>query len=272
MHSSTSTRSVTYGRITSRHDEARRTPRRGRAISSVLCASSTKSSSPRRCTSSSSASASSCRSCAVSECPASERAPSSGARARSSSTCSTTPGPPHLDDDLAAGRQQRAVRLGDRRRRERLRVDADEHVVAEVVAQITASISANGTGGTASTSCAELLDVDVRQQIRPRREELAELDDTWCRAPRGLRGTSARSFAGRFALAGDADLRARTRRMPALAARPARRVSARRARSRRAPTSGVMPPLAGRETPRRWAANRRRPVLAGRPPPSSRRR
>jgi len=39
---------------------------------------------------------------------------------------------PHLHDDLAAALQERTVRLRDRRRRERLRVDPREDLVAEV--------------------------------------------------------------------------------------------------------------------------------------------
>ena len=74
-------RSVTCGRITS-GTTTRSYSSTSRAISSVLCASSTKSSSWRRCTSSSSASASTCRSCAVSECPRESPPSSAGRRGR----------------------------------------------------------------------------------------------------------------------------------------------------------------------------------------------
>ena len=43
-------------------------------------------------------------------------------------------GPPHLDDDLAARAQQRAVDLRDRGAGERLLVEPGEHVEADVLA------------------------------------------------------------------------------------------------------------------------------------------
>ena len=52
--------------------------------------------------------------------------------ARSSSTSLLDPGPPHLDDDLAPVVQQRLVHLRDRRGRDRLRVEPREDVEADV--------------------------------------------------------------------------------------------------------------------------------------------
>jgi hypothetical protein len=60
-------------------------------------------------------------------------------------------GSPNLDRDLAAVREEGAVDLRDRCRRDRLRIDPENRSGSKS-SLITASICANGTGGTSSTS------------------------------------------------------------------------------------------------------------------------
>ena len=68
------------------------------------------------------------------------------------------------------------MRLRDGGGGERLRVEADERVLAEVLPQHGLDLR-EGNRGDRVDEVAELLDVDVGQEIRPRREELAELDE-----------------------------------------------------------------------------------------------
>jgi hypothetical protein len=70
---------------------------------------------------------------------------------------------------------------------------------------IVPRISANGTGGASSTSFVELVDVDVREQIRPRREQLAELHVGGAQLLQRL-AELLRPLPGRRPFAHDADL------------------------------------------------------------------
>ena len=73
-------------------------------------------------------------------------------------------------------------------------------------ARTTASMSANGTGGTSSTSRAQLLDVDVGQEVGPRREELAQLDEGRAELLQ-RQAEAARALARRLSMPAHADLR-----------------------------------------------------------------
>ena len=111
---------------------------------------------------------------------------------------------PHLRDDLLPRCEQAAVRLRDRGGRERLRVETDERFLAEVLAQHRLDLRERDRRDGVDEA-AELLDVDVGQEIGPRREELPELDE---RRPELLEALAERlrSLARRVALAGHADL------------------------------------------------------------------
>ena len=82
--------------------------------------------------------------------------------------------PPHLDDDLAAGAQQRAVDLRDRGARERLLVEPGERVEADVLVDDPASLRERERRHVVD-ELAQLVDVDVGQEVRTRGEQLAEL-------------------------------------------------------------------------------------------------
>ena len=85
-------------------------------------------------------------------------------------------GPPHLDDDLLPRGEQATVGLRDRGGGERLRVETDERVLAEVLQQDGLDLG-EGHGRDGVHKVAELVDVDVGEQVRPRREKLPELDE-----------------------------------------------------------------------------------------------
>jgi hypothetical protein len=81
----------------------------------------------------------------------------------------------HLDDHLPPARQQRRVDLRDRRRREWLRVDADERVRRQLRRDHFTDLIERHRRDLVH-ELAELLDVHVGKQVGPRRKELAELD------------------------------------------------------------------------------------------------
>ena len=85
------------------------------------------------------------------------------------------PGAAHLHDHVAAASQQRGVDLCDRRRRERLGIDADEDVGRELLGDQALDL-VEGHRGDVVDQLPELLDVGVREQIRPRGQQLPELD------------------------------------------------------------------------------------------------
>jgi hypothetical protein len=84
------------------------------------------------------------------------------------------PAPTHLDDDVAPVRQEGAVDLCDRRGRERLRVEPRERALAEVLPDDPLDVRERKRRHLVHEP-AELLDVDVGKEVRPRREQLAEL-------------------------------------------------------------------------------------------------
>ena len=86
------------------------------------------------------------------------------------------PRPAHLDDDLAAGTQQPAVDLCDRRTGERLLVEPGEDLEPDLLVDDPARLLER-EGRHVVDQPLELLDVDVRKQVGPRREQLAELDE-----------------------------------------------------------------------------------------------
>src|SRR5207248_10452933 len=115
------------------------------------------------------------------------------------------PRPAHLHDYVAAAREQRAMRLGDRGGRERLGIDADEGGPAQVLVDHLPD-GCERLGRHLVDEPPQLLDVDVRKQVRPGREQLTELD---VRRPEVLeRGAeAARTVAGRLPASDDSELR-----------------------------------------------------------------
>ena len=169
--------------------------------------------------------------------------------ARSTSTCSTIPGRRTLTTTSPAALQQRAMRLRDRRCRQRLGIDAREHVVAEVRADDRVDVGERH-GRHLVDEPAQLLDVDVGQQVGPRREQLAELDVRRAELLEASRNV-ARALTRRLSIARGRRSPPRTRRMPA-ALRDPRRPSTRDELARGVrPRRRVMTPLAAEETPRR---------------------
>jgi hypothetical protein len=83
---------------------------------------------------------------------------------------------PDLDDDLAAVLQQGRVDLRDRACRERLAIDACEDVAGECILDDPLDLLERQRRNLVDEP-AELLDVHVRQQVRTRGEQLAELDE-----------------------------------------------------------------------------------------------
>ncbi len=114
-------------------------------------------------------------------------------------------GPPHLEHDIVAGGQQPAMRLRDRSRGERLRVDAHERLLAEVGQHDSLDLREGDSRRDVVHEPAQLLDVDVGQEIGTRREELAELDEG---RPELLEPAAERlrPLARRVAASGHADL------------------------------------------------------------------
>jgi hypothetical protein len=89
-------------------------------------------------------------------------------------------GPADLDDDLGAVVQQAGVRLADRRRGDRLRVDPPESVEATCALQLVAQDRGNGRpglGGRPVLEPGQLGLVVGGQEIGAGRHDLAELDE-----------------------------------------------------------------------------------------------
>ncbi len=86
------------------------------------------------------------------------------------------PRPPHLDDDLAARPEERAVDLRDRGARKRLLVEPGEGVQADVLVDDPASLRERERRHVVH-QLAQLLDVDVRQEVRTGGEQLTELHE-----------------------------------------------------------------------------------------------
>jgi hypothetical protein len=86
------------------------------------------------------------------------------------------PRPAHLDDDGAAALQERGVDLGDRGARQRLLVDRGEVLEPDVLGDRLAQRRKRQRLDVVDER-AELLDVDVRQQVGPRGEQLTQLDE-----------------------------------------------------------------------------------------------
>jgi len=84
------------------------------------------------------------------------------------------PRPAHLDDDLAARAQKRAVDLRDRGARERLLLEPRENVQANVLVDDPASLRERERRHVVD-ELAQLVDVDVGQEIGARGEQLPEL-------------------------------------------------------------------------------------------------
>src|SRR5207253_11475895 len=113
-------------------------------------------------------------------------------------------GAAHLDDDLAPVLQQGRVHLGDRGARKRLSVDAGEGIGAKLlVDRLPNLLKCNG--GSGIYQLRELVDVNIRKEIRPRGQQLAELD---VRRPELFQSLAKflRRFARRRPVADDADL------------------------------------------------------------------
>ncbi len=114
-------------------------------------------------------------------------------------------GSSHLDDDCPAALHERPVRLRDRGRRERLGIDAREDVRTEIGLDHGVDLGERHRRHLVDEA-AELLDVHVGQEVRPRGEELAQLDEGRAellqRAPE-----SFRTLTCRVSVTDDADLR-----------------------------------------------------------------
>ena len=111
---------------------------------------------------------------------------------------------PHLDDDFEPVAQQRRMHLSDRSARERLSVDSGEHIAAELVIDRAAKLL-EWHRRRVVDELRELVDVLVGKQVRPRGQQLAELE---VRGPELLEALAEllRGFTGRRAVADDADL------------------------------------------------------------------
>ena len=83
--------------------------------------------------------------------------------------------PAHLDHHLSAVREQRRVDLRDRGGGQRLRVELDDRV-ADVFPHDPLDLR-EGEGRHLVHQLRELVDVDVREQVRARGEQLAELEE-----------------------------------------------------------------------------------------------
>ncbi len=114
-------------------------------------------------------------------------------------------GPPDLHHDLPAGLQQREMRLRDRCCRKRLRIDAREDVVAEICADDRVDVRKRH-GRHLVDEPAQLLDVDVRQEVGTRRKELAQLDERRAELLQG-QAEVARALTRRLSMPAHADLR-----------------------------------------------------------------
>jgi hypothetical protein len=85
-------------------------------------------------------------------------------------------GPANLDRDLPPVRQQGGMDLRDRRRRQRLLADLREHARAQVAVDDRSQDGERHRLDVVDET-AQLLDVGVGQQVGPRGEDLAELDE-----------------------------------------------------------------------------------------------
>ena len=112
--------------------------------------------------------------------------------------------PAHLDDHLAAAREQSAVDLRNRCGGERLRIDRREDALAEILADNGLELRERHRRHLVD-ELAELVDVDVGQEVGAGREELPELHV--CRAELLKRASElARPFARGRPLPDDPDL------------------------------------------------------------------
>ena len=84
-------------------------------------------------------------------------------------------GSPNLDRDLAAVREKGTVDLRDRCRRDRLGIDPEEQIGIEVLIDHCFDLRERNRRHLVDEP-AELLDVDIREQVGTAREQLSELD------------------------------------------------------------------------------------------------
>ena len=114
-------------------------------------------------------------------------------RSRSSSHLLDDPRPAHLDDDLAAVRRA-APRGSARSRRSRAASRRSRRSASSPISRVDrlARAGANGSARHVVDELAELLDVDVGQQVGARREELPELDERRAELLERTRGSARR--------------------------------------------------------------------------------
>jgi len=113
-------------------------------------------------------------------------------------------GAPHLDDGLPARSQESAVDLSDRGRCNRLLVEPGKEVEADVFVDHLLG-RRERKGRHVVDEMRELVDVDIGQEIRARREELPELDEGRAQLLEAL-PEGARALPGRRPIAYNADL------------------------------------------------------------------
>lgn len=113
-------------------------------------------------------------------------------------------GSPYLDDDLTPVLEQTGMDLCDRGARERLGLDAGEHLSAELLVDPRRDLLERHRRRVVD-ELDQLLDVDVRKQVGPRRQQLSELH---VGRPQLLESAAEldRGFVGRGPLAADAHL------------------------------------------------------------------
>ena len=111
---------------------------------------------------------------------------------------------PDLDGDRPPVRKLRAMNLRNRSRRQRLGIDAGEQIRIEVHAHDRENLLERNRRQLVDEP-AELLDVDIGQQVGPRGEELPELDVGGAELLERV-AELACSLAGRRPVADDADL------------------------------------------------------------------
>jgi hypothetical protein len=155
-------------------------------------------------------------------------------------------GASHLGDHLLPRGEQPAMRLRDRGGGERLRVETDEDLLAKVLPEHGLDLGERDRRDGVD-EVAELLDVDVGQEVRPRRQELSELDERRAELLEAA-AKRPRSLARRFGPADHADL-GKDAPQSALVCDPPDGQSAPSALETCA-HDGLMPPLATWETHR----------------------